>query len=238
MNGVHTAAEPPMKDRHHVALHLAHRWFAFLEAPGGNLDSHLKMFHPQVRLSGHRRSHLFAQDHESLVTWFAAVPDAISSHHIVHSNYSTAENGDGLLNMVVAYQAPGQLEMRGSIISYETRIEFPAGSPRFSSLDKTPILPNKRHEYETSWSTNRVLTWVHAELGGITDSDGQLRSALGSNVQQISAQVTAPEGSRAYEALVTGICPTTGELRAVRLKIRDDIKENMPTVDKVQALVL
>ncbi len=30
--------------RRHVALHLAHRWFAFLEAPGGDLETRLKIF--------------------------------------------------------------------------------------------------------------------------------------------------------------------------------------------------
>ncbi len=228
--------EPPMTCQHHIALHLAHRWFAFLEAPGGNLDAHLDIFHPQIRLSGHRGSHLFARDHESLVTWFRTVPDLISSHHIVHSNYSTAENGDGLLSMVVAYQAPGKTDMHGSIISYETRIEFHAGAPRFSGLDKTPILPNKRLVYETSWSTNRALTRVHAELAGITESAGELRSALGNNVQQISAQVSAPEGSQAYEALVSGICGNTGELRAVRLMFSDDVKITMPAVDSIEIL--
>lgn len=238
MTGVHTTTEPPMTGRHHVALHLAHRWFAFLEAPGGNLDSNLKMFHPQVRLSGHRGSHLFAHDQESLATWFVAVPDVISSHYILHSNYTTAENGDGLLSMVVAYQAPGQPEMHGSIISYETRIEFAIGAPRFSALDKTPILPNRRLEYETSWSTNRVLAWVHAELGGINESDGQLRVALGSDVRQVSALVTAPEGSHAYEALVTGIGGNSAELRAVRLKLNDDVRATIPTVDMVQPIAL
>jgi hypothetical protein len=145
-----------MTGRHHVALHLAHRWFAFLEAPGGELDAHLKMFHPQVQLSGHRGNHLFARDHESLVAWFAAVPDVISSHHIVHSNFSTAENGDGLLSMVVAYQAPDQLDMHGSIISYETRIEFAMGDPRFSAIDKTPILPKPRSYQRFCAGENRT----------------------------------------------------------------------------------
>lgn len=43
------AAVPPIALRHHVALHLAHRWFAFLEAPGGDLTAHLAIFSPQVR---------------------------------------------------------------------------------------------------------------------------------------------------------------------------------------------
>jgi hypothetical protein len=57
-------------DRHHIALHLAHRWFAFLEAPGGDLDAHLLMFHPEVRLSAHRGTHLFARDRRSLGTLY------------------------------------------------------------------------------------------------------------------------------------------------------------------------
>lgn len=51
MTGAQIVTLPPMTGRHHVALHLAHRWFAFLEAPGGELDEHLTMFHPQVQLS-------------------------------------------------------------------------------------------------------------------------------------------------------------------------------------------
>jgi hypothetical protein len=112
------------------------------------------------------------------------------------------------------------------------------GDPRFSAIDKTPILPNRRLEYETSWSTNRVLAWVHAELGGITDSDGQLRVALGSDVRQVSALVTAPEGSRAYEALVSGIGGNPAELRAVRLKLNDDVRTTIPTVNMVQPIAL
>lgn len=180
-------------DRYHIALHVAHRWFAFLEAPGGNLEAHLAMFHPQVRLSGRRGGHLFASDHQSLVAWFDAVPDEVSSHHIVHSSYSIADNGDGLLSMVVAYQAKGELGVHGSIISYETRIEFAPGAPRFIALDKTPILSNTRAEYETSWSTNRALALIHAELGGIGSADSRLCAALGDDVRLVFAKAAAPE---------------------------------------------
>lgn len=93
----------------------------------------------------------------------AAVPDVISSHHIIHSNYSTAENGDGLLSMVVAYQAPGQLDIHGSIISYETRIEFANGAPGSVRPTRLRFFPIGV-ECETSWSTNRVLAWVHARM--------------------------------------------------------------------------
>jgi hypothetical protein len=225
------------RDLYHIALHLAHRWFSFLEAPGGDLEAHLTIFHPQVRLSGRRGGHLFASDHESLVAWFAAVPNEVSSHHIVHSNYSTADNGDGLLSMVVAYQAQGDLDAHGSIISYETRIEFAPGAPRFIALDKTPILPNVRSEYETSWSTNRVLALVHAELGGITVSDGRLRAELGDDVRQVIAHAVAPEGSRNYEALVTSTGPEPLGTRAVRLKITDDVRATLPTIERIETLV-
>lgn len=224
-----------MISRHHLALHLAHRWFAFLEAPGGDLASHLAIFHPLVRLSGHRRSHLFAVDHQSLVDWFAAIPDTISSHHILHSNYATADNGDGLLNMVVAYQAPGNPVTQGSIISYETRIEFAADGARFIALDKTPILGNKRPGYETSWAANRVLARVHAELGGIVLSDVQLGNVLGSDVLQIAVQASAGEGSVAYEALVTAI-GTGSSLHALRLELVDDVRAPMPSILNVQPL--
>jgi hypothetical protein len=222
--------------RHHLALHLAHRWFAFLEAPGGDLASHLAIFHPQVRLSGHHRSHLFAVDHKSLVDWFAAIPDTISAHHIIHSNYATADNGDGLLNMVVAYQAPGDPVTQGSIISYETRVEFAADGARFVALDKTPILANKRPGYETSWAANRVLARVHAELGGVVTSDLQLASIFGSDVQQIGVQASAAEGSLAYGALVTGISASSSSLYVLRLELVDDLLAPLPSVLKVEAL--
>lgn len=226
-------AKTAMTTRHHVALHLAHRWFAFLEAPVGNLATHLQIFHPQVRLSGHRGGHLFARDHASLKAWFAAVPDTISAHHIVHSTYATADNGDGLLDMVVAYQSPGNAGMHGSIISYATRIEFTADGARFVALDKTPILPSTRPYYETSWAANRVLALVHAELGGITESDGKLRAALGSDVRQVFAQVAAPEGSRAYEAVVTSSCGDGAKIRVMRLQLADDIQAPMPAVVQI-----
>jgi hypothetical protein len=231
-----TSALPPTADRHHIALHLAHRWFAYLEAPGGDLEMHLAIFSPQVRLSGHRGSHLFARDHESLVTWFASIPDAVSSHHIVHSNYSTIEGGDGLLNMVVAYQSPIGQGMHGSIISYETRIEFIPGGARFVALDKTPILVNTRLDYETSWSTNRVLARVHAELGGVAKSDGQLCTALGGDVRQVHVQASAPEGSRAYQAVVTGIGGEPAPIRTVHLELTDDVKAPMPQIERIVPL--
>jgi len=225
-------------ERNHIALHLAHRWFAFLEAPGGDLVSHLQMFHPQVRLSGHRGAHLFAKDHQTLIAWFNAVPDEISSHHIVHSSYSDGDNGEGLLSMVVAYQAPGESGVHGSIISYETRIEFAPGAPQFIALDKTPILPNTKSGYETSWSTNRVLARVHAELGGIAGSDHGLRSKFGSDLRQVTAKVSAPEGSRSYEAFVTAIGDDPIRPIAVCLVMVDDVVSDLPTIDTIKMLVM
>lgn len=228
------AAMPPISARHHIALHLAHRWFAFLEQPGGDLEAHLAIFSPQVRLSGHRGSHLFARDRGSLATWFASIPDARSSHHIVHSNYSTIEGGDGLLNMVVAYQSPAGPGMHGSIISYETRIEFMPGGGRFVALDKTQILVNTRLDYETSWSTNRVLARVYAELGDITKSDGQLCAVLGRDVRQVHAQAAAPEGSRVYNAVVTGVGGDPAVVRTVHLTFTDDVKASMPRIERIE----
>ena len=64
----------PMLRQYHVALHLAHRWFAYLEAPGGDLDTHLTMFHPQVQLSGHRGSHTALKTARCMTTTTAAKP--------------------------------------------------------------------------------------------------------------------------------------------------------------------
>lgn len=227
---------PELDHRYHIALHLAHRWFAFLEAPVGNLATHLSIFHPKVQLSGHRGNHLFARDHQSLKAWFAAVPDVISSHHIVHSNYLTAGNGEGLLNMVVAYQSPADSGVHGSIISYETRIEFSTEGARFISLDKTPILGNTRLDYETSWAANRVLARVHAELAGITESDGQLRAILGEKVWQVVVHTNATEASRAYQALVSCNSGDPAKSQVLQLTLSDDDDANLPTITQMELL--
>ncbi|MBO9112465.1 MULTISPECIES: hypothetical protein [Rhizobium/Agrobacterium group] len=224
--------ENTMAKRRHIALHLAHRWFAFLEAPGGNLETHLTIFHPQVRLSGRRGSHQFANDHASLVAWFAAVPDEISSHHILHSSYATAENGDGLLSMVVAYQAKGDEDVHGSIISYETRIEFVPGGARFTALDKTPILPNTRTEYETSWASNRVAALVHAELGSVPTSENCFRAQFGNDVRQLTVSTVAPEGSRQYDAVITYSKEGAATVNVLHVNVRDDVGSELPDIEK------
>jgi hypothetical protein len=214
--------------QHHVALHLAYRWFAFFETPGGDLDAHMAIFDPGVQLTGGRGRHLFARGHDGLRRWFANVPDALSSHHVVHSTCTLAE-GAGLLTMVVAYQSPEGSGMHGSIISYEARIAFTPSGARFKALDKTPILPDTRSSYETSWSTNRVLARVHAELGGIAGADGTLRAALGDHSREVSARAIAPEGSPAYEALVTGYgSDPHASVRVLRLAVVDDVKAPLP----------
>ncbi|MFJ4052977.1 hypothetical protein ACIPZC_05830 [Pseudomonas sp. NPDC089743] len=227
-------ASVPISRAHHIALSMAHRWFAFFEAPGGGMGLHLTLFHPNVQLSGHRLNHMFANEHESLQAWFAAVPDEVSSHHIIHSSFSIAGNGDGLLDMIVAYQAPGEARMQGAIISYETRIDFASPSPRFIALDKTPILPNTKERYETSWAVNRVLARLHAALGGITDEDDALFVALGHEVQLISAVAAAPEGSPAYDAVVS-VIGVDGLLRNARLHFSDNVAQPLPTLDAVDA---
>ncbi|MBH0112098.1 hypothetical protein I5E68_03905 [Novosphingobium sp. YJ-S2-02] len=224
----------PTAQRHHIALSLAHRWFAFFEAPGGDLEAHLAIFDPQVRLSGHRGQRLFAQDHESLRAWFAAVPDEVSSHHILHSVYEDLAPDSGRLAFLVAYQAPGaDGAVHGSIISYETQIAF-GGEPRFLALDKTPMLPNTRPVFEPSWASNRVLARLHAELGGLgeaVDANSQdLRSAMGDNVNALSVLTNAPDGSSSYEALASWIGGEPAAPSSLRLAVRDDVREPLPTI--------
>lgn len=108
----------------HVAVHLAHRWFAFFEASGGDVEAHLTIFHPQAGPSGHRGQHLFAKENQTLVAWFAAVPDTINSHHILRSVYRDMADKGGWLASLVAYQAPADEGVPGSIISYGTQVEF------------------------------------------------------------------------------------------------------------------
>lgn len=226
-------AADPFAQRRHIALHLAHRWFAFLEAAGGDMATHLAIFHPQVRLSRHRGQHLFARDHQTLVAWFAAVPDAISSHHILHSVYEDMADKGGRLAFLIAYQAPGDDGPHGSIISYETQVEFAPGGARFVALDKTPILSNTRPEYETSWASNRVLARVHAELGAVVEPNDALRAALCDDVRQVSALSTAPEGSRAYETLLTFVGGDPASPRPLRLHVEDDPAAPLPDIRKV-----
>ncbi|MCJ1961439.1 hypothetical protein [Novosphingobium mangrovi (ex Hu et al. 2023)] len=228
----------PTSKRHHIALSLAHRWFAFFEAPGGDLKAHLAIFHPHVRLSGHRGQRLFAQDHETLRAWFAAVPDEVSSHHILHSVYEELGPGSGRLAFLVAYQAPGaDGAVHGSIISYDTQVAF-GGEPRFLALDKTPTLPNTRPTFEPSWATNRVLARLHAELGGLGaagDANGQVvRSAMGGNVQALSVLTRAPDGSSSYEALASWIGGTPATPSSLRLAVCDDVRAPLPTIQPLR----
>lgn len=229
----------PTSQRHHIALSLAHRWFAFFEAPGGDMAAHLAIFHPHVRLSGHRGQRLFAQDHETLRAWFAAVPDEVSSHHILHSVYEDLGPDSGRLAFLVAYQAPGEDgAVRGSIISYETQIAFDR-EPRFLALDKTPTLPSTRPVFESSWASNRVLARLHAELGGLGEADdanGQaLRSAMGNNVQALSVLTNAPDGSCSYEALASWIGGTPSTPTSLRLAVCDDVRAPLPTIQPLRA---
>lgn len=138
--------------------------------------------------------------------------------------------------MVVAYQSPAAPGMHGSIISYETRIEFIPSGARFVALDKTPVLVNTRLDYETSWSTNRVLARVHAELGGIAMSDGQLSAALGGDARQVYVQAAAPEGSRAYQAVVTAIGGEPVAIKTVHLDLSDDVAAPMPKIERIVLL--
>jgi len=81
-----------------------------------------------------------------------------------------------------------------------------------------------------------VLSRVHAELGGIAKSDGQLSAALGSDVRQLHVQAVAPEGSRAYTAIVTGVGGAPFSIRTVHLKLTDDVKAPMPTIERLMLL--
>ncbi|TCM12714.1 hypothetical protein EDF56_1183 [Novosphingobium sp. PhB165] len=222
------------ESRHHISLHLAHRWFAFFEAPGGDLEAHLAIFHPQICLSGHRGQRVFAQDHLTLRAWFAAISDEVSSHHIVHSVYEDIAPNIGRLAFLVGYQVPGQDGgVRGSIISYETRIDF-GSEPRFLALAKTPTIPNTRPVFEPSWASNRVLARLHGELGGLGD-DGDLnghalRSAMGENVHALSVLTSARDGSRSYEALASWIGGAPAAPSSLRLAVRDDVREPLPTI--------
>ena len=222
----------PLSARHHAALHLAHRWFAFLEAPGGDLGQHLTIFDPQVRLTGRQGAHVFATDHASLARWFASIPDEVSSHHIVHADYTDRGKDGGSLRMVVAYQTPQGDGVHGSIISYETRIAFGPDEPRFVALDKTPILPNTRPVYEPSWATHRVLGLVHASLAGLPGASAAVHDTLGA-VSQVTAHVRSPEGATAYTGILTAI-GTDGVPSAWQIAAQDDVRSRFPHLTSIE----
>lgn len=222
--------------RHHAARHLGHRWFAFLEAPGGDLQAHLAIFHPQVRLTGQRGSLVFATDHGSLVSWFASIPDETSSHHILHSDYRDVDDDQGIFRMVVAYQTPGPDGVRGSVISYETVIDVSSEAPRFIALDKTPILPNTRAIYEPSWAVNRVLALVYASLSGLDGSSTDLRAAFSDDVHHVNALVSAEENARDYAASLVWSGKDNGQSGSLRLRFEDDGHAPFPELAEIELL--
>jgi len=108
--------------------------------------------------------------------------------------------------------------------------------PCFIALDKTPILSNRRSSYETSWSTNRVLARVHAELGGLTGASDSVRRAFENEVHQLSARVAASEGSSAYDAVVSAIIGDPALIRVLKLRLIDDVAQSMPSIEAVEVI--
>lgn len=217
----------------HDALHLAHRWFAFFEAQGSALEPHLRIFDPQVRLSGHRGHHLFADDRDSLAAWFATVPGERSAHHILHATFAPAPQGQSRLNMLVAYQAMRPEGVQGAIIRYETELSHGPEGARFLTLDKTPILPDTQAIFAPSWAANRVLALAHAALAELPGSDARLREALGTATSQLQVQANVPEGSPTYRALLSAADTAAAGSLSLFLDLEDDAAQPLPAAASI-----
>ncbi|WP_335948198.1 hypothetical protein [Salipiger bermudensis] len=217
----------------HDALHLAHRWFAFFEAPGSPLETHLEIFDPQVRLSGQQGRRLFADDRDSLAAWFATVRGERSSHHILHAAFETAPQGTSRLNMLVAYQAMRPEGVQGAIIRYETELSHGPDGARFHSLDKTPILPDTQAHFAPSWAANRVLALAHAALAELPESDARLREALGASTSQLQVQANVPEGSLHYHALLSAAGTEAAGGCHLLLDLEDDVSAPLPALSRI-----
>jgi hypothetical protein len=213
-----------MSRRSHAALSLAHRWFAFLESPAGNLEEHLDLFEDNVQLTGRRGEVRFAHGHQELAQWFRAVPDEVSSHRILHSNWLERTGVEGTLDFLVAYQAPtADGSVGGSIIRYQTVVSFVDESPRFAALDKTPILPNTKREYAPTWAEHRVSGFVHALLGKQL-THAEAADALGDltkGASKVDVWAPAPELSPTYDAFLT-IGTADGNFRTAAWRFQDD----------------
>ncbi|MFJ5956466.1 hypothetical protein ACIQC5_10950 [Paenarthrobacter sp. NPDC092416] len=225
-------------DKFHAALSLAHRWFAFLETPAGNVEEHLGLFAKDVQLTGRRGQVCFAHGRAELERWFGAVPEEISSHRIIHSTWTDGEGEVGKLDFVVAYQATtAHGGVSGSIISYETVISFANDQPHFLALDKTPILPNARKEYAPTWAEHRVLGFVHAALSGQLTSQAatdalHLALSAGSNV---GVWAPAPELSRVYDAFLT-VGTSEGNVYTAWWRFHDDGDAAFPALERTAPL--
>jgi hypothetical protein len=224
--------------RDHATLSLAHRWFAFLESSAGNVEEHLGLFVKNVQLTGRRGQVRFAHGHNELAQWFRAVPDEISSHRILHCTWKEGTGAEGNLDFIVAYQTPtADGGVGGSVISYQTVVSFADDVPRFVALDKTPILPNTRHEYSPTWAEHRVYGFVHAVLGKqLTHQEAADAfrdiSLAGSRVK---VWAPVPEGSTAYDAFLT-IGTADGSLHTAGWRFHDDGDAAFPFPQQIAPL--
>jgi hypothetical protein len=227
-----------MSPKSHAALSLAHRWFAFLESPAGNVEEHLNLFGSNVQLTGRRGQLHFAHGHTELAQWFRAVPDEISSHRILHSSWTEGIGEEGTLDFLVAYQAPtADGSVGGSVISYQTVVSFAEDVPRFLALDKTPILPNTRPDYAPTWAEHRVSGFVYAILGQrlIHQKAADAIRDIPTAASKVDVWAPAPERSPAYDAFLT-IGTADGTFHAAGWRFRDDGDAAFPVPEHIAPL--
>ncbi|OZE79168.1 hypothetical protein CH304_19515 [Rhodococcus sp. 15-649-1-2] len=215
--------------RRYAALALAHRWFAFLETEWGNLPDHLEIFDSSVTLSGRRGTVAFARDRNELVSWFAAVPDDTSSHHLLHSVWTDGGPDVGSLSFVVAYQAPkGDLPAAGSIIHYTTSVAFRSGAARFVALDKTPVLSDTDPVYQPSWAAHRAQAYLYTLLAS-PDLNPDLAQALGAPDNAVIRAWSVGAAPANSYAVTIAVQEPEFELRAAHWQFDDSRDALLPT---------
>ncbi|KQR74425.1 hypothetical protein ASF98_21910 [Arthrobacter sp. Leaf337] len=185
---------------------------------------HLDLFENNIQLTGRLGEVQFAHGHLELAQWFRTVPDEVSSHRILHSNWTERTGAEGTLDFLVAYQTPtADGSAGGSVISYQTTVSFADEIPRFVALDKTPILPNTKRVYAPTWAEHRVSGFMHALLGTqLTHAEAaDALCDITDGVSKVDVWAPVPERSPVYDAFLT-IGTADGNFHTAAWRFHDD----------------
>lgn len=147
--------------RTHSARDLIYRWFAYFEGETESLSTHLDMFTKDVRLI-HGGFHLLAAGRESMVQWFANLPDHTSSHFVKSIEIVPMVGSLYEINLMVAFQKISEdFLTSGSVISYKIYAVFDGqNQAQFRHIHKAPIFSNPENKFRDSFSENRMLSFL------------------------------------------------------------------------------
>lgn len=164
----------------HAIRDIAHRWFAFFEGKTEDIDHHLALFTPDVRLV-HAGTHLLADGRDALGQWLRQVPEEQDSHVITDLGWQMLDANSAKVEMAVSYQvlqADGQVG--GAVIHYRTEVVFNEQcEAAFRYLQKSPVAPNPDRRFRDSFAANR-LGATFARLGFLASrgEHGRIRLEL------------------------------------------------------------